>query len=123
MAKFCKQFEKQSKIKLELEKLLQLEPNWDTYGGSQIDPKCVAAALNLLSNILLDSTALPSVVPTSRGGLQLEWHACGADLEIEFFSATHVRGLFKDIDSGASWEKDLSFDLRPLTDAVKTLSQ
>lgn len=106
-----------------LEKLLQLEPDWDTYGGSPIDPGCVAAALNLVSDILLDDTPAPSVVPTSRGGVQLEWHTCGVDLEVEFLSATRVCGLFEDTIDGTSWEKDLSSDLRPLVKAISRLSE
>ncbi len=106
-----------------LVKLLQLGPNWDTYGGSPMDPMCIAAALNLIFDTLPDDTPVPSVVPTSQGGLQLEWHTCGIDLEVEFLSATRVCGLFEDAVAGTSWEKDLSVDLRPFVDAVSALSQ
>ncbi len=103
--------------------LLQLGPNWDSYGGSPIAPRCVAAALDLVFGALPYDTPVPSVVPTSGGGLQLEWHTRGAELEVEFLSATRVRGLFEDATSGRRWEKDLSFDLRPLVEAISTLSQ
>jgi len=106
-----------------LKKLLDLPPDWDSYGGSPIDPTCVYAALILVSGILPDNAPAPSVVPTSRGGLQLEWHTRGVDLEVEFLSSTRVCGLFEDVIAGTSWEKDLSFDLRPLVDAISTLSQ
>ena len=106
-----------------LEQLLQLEPNWDTYGGSPIAPGCVVAALKLVFDILRDDTPAPSVVPTSRGGLQLEWHTRGVDLEVEFLSATRVCGLFEDTIDDTSWEEDLSSDLRPLVDAISRLSE
>ena len=106
-----------------LGKLLQLGPDWDTYGGSAIDPGCVEAALDMVFGVLPDDTPMPSVVPTSRGGLQFEWHILGVDFEVEFLSATRVCGLFEDAIAGTSWEKDLSFDLRPLVDAISTLSR
>ena len=106
-----------------LGKLLQLEPDWDTYGGSPIDPRCVVAALRLAFDIFPDEMPVPSVVPTSRGGLQLEWHTRGVDLEVEFLSPTRVCGLFEDAISGTSWEKDLSSDLGPLVEAISALSQ
>ena len=106
-----------------LGKLLQLERNWDTYGGSPIDLRCADAALNLAFNILPNDIPVPSIVPTSRGGLQLEWHTRSVDLEVEFLSATRVCGLFEDHIDGTSWEKDLSSDLGPLVDAISTLSK
>lgn len=106
-----------------LGRLLQLESNWDTYGAPRLQPDCVAAALELIFSALPDEAPVPSVVPTSRGGLQIEWHTRGVDLEVEFLSSTRVHGLFEDSRTGSSWEKDLSFDLGPLVEAISTLSQ
>lgn len=106
-----------------LERLLRLGPDWDTYGGSPVDPKCVAAALELASRTFRDDTPIPSVVPTSRGGIQFEWHTGGADLEIEFLSATRVCGLFEDQLTGVCWEKDLTSDLGPLVEAISVLTR
>ena len=106
-----------------LGELLQLEPGWDSYGARPVDPYCAAAALHLAFNMLADSTPAPSVVPTSRGGLQFEWHTRSADLEVEFLSATRVLGLFEDRVSGSGWEKDLTFEVQPLVDAISQLSQ
>jgi hypothetical protein len=106
-----------------LGKLLELGPDWDTYGGAPVDPRCVAAALDLARRTFRSDTPSPSVVPTSRGGVQLEWHIGGVELEVEFLSATRICGLFEDASAGTSWEKDLSRDLQPLVDAISTLSQ
>lgn len=103
--------------------LLSLEPGWDSYGANPVDPNCVVAALELAMATLRNDSPAPSVVPTSRGALQLEWHIGGIDLEVEFLSATRICGLFEDQRTGKAWEKDLSFDLRPLVDAISTLSQ
>jgi hypothetical protein len=51
--------------------LSALKPNWDSYGGSPI----TEAALATVGSI--------SVVPCSSGGIQLETHRDGFDIEIE----------------------------------------
>lgn len=106
-----------------LGQLLRLAANWDTYGGRPVDPNCVAAALDLVFGTFTDDTPTPSVVPTNGGGLQFEWHTRGADLELEFRSATRLLGLFEDQITGESWEKDLTSDLEPFAKALSTLSQ
>src|SRR2546427_9995094 len=62
--------------------LTALPPNWDSYGARAINRHIVNASLNLLVSIMRDSTPPPSAVPTAQGGVQLEWHARGIDLEI-----------------------------------------
>jgi hypothetical protein len=103
--------------------LLNLPQNWDSYGARSIDPSCVGAALNLMLGVLRHDTPPPSVVPTSQGGVQLEWHTRGIDLEIEFVTPSRLRGYFEDRTSGASWEADLTFDLSRMAEALSTLSR
>ena len=43
----------------------------------------VIGALNILAKILDSSAPPPAVVPTYEGGVQVEWHRNGVDLEIE----------------------------------------
>jgi len=64
-----------------LEDLEALKPNWDSYGAAAIDPACIVRAREVEQ--LLDSFTMgpPSIVPTSSGGVQLEWHKHGLDLE------------------------------------------
>ncbi len=103
--------------------LLQLPDNWDQHGAMRVKPAIVQAAMTLLNAIMLDDTPAPSVVPTVRGGVQLEWHTRGIDLEIEFLSPSHVQGLFDDQREGISWEKDLASDIASLHDAIASLSR
>lgn len=80
--------------------LLTLPPNWDSYGAGPIDPNLVHEAMNFMNNILGSSSPAPRVVPLSSGGLQLEWHRKGIDLEVVFdrgeepffFSRNRVNG-------------------------------
>ena len=60
---------------------------------------------------------------TSHGGVQLEWHTNKFELEVEFISPSRVRGFFEDILSGENWEKDLSFDFKPLSKWIVDLAK
>jgi len=103
-------------------KLTQLPEGWDRAKAPRIEPTMVVAAMSLLTSVMRDNTPVPSVVPTTRGGIQLEWHTRGIDLEVEFLSTVRVQGLFEDQRTGDSWEENLSFNLKPLTDAIANLS-
>jgi len=59
-----------------LKQLRELPENWDSYGS----PKITDAALASASVVL---TRPGQAVPTSLGGVQVEWHIDGVDLEIE----------------------------------------
>ena len=103
-------------------RLLQLPENWDACGARRIEPATVDASMMLLTRVMGDSTPTPSVVPT-RGGIQLEWHTRGIDLEVEFLSPERVLGIFEDLRNRTSWEEDLSNDLKPLVGAIVSLSR
>jgi hypothetical protein len=64
--------------------LLTLPPNWNSYGAGTIEPKAVHDAMNFINGLLGPTSPAPRVVPLSSGGLQLEWHRQGVDLEVVF---------------------------------------
>jgi len=53
-----------------------LKENWDSYGAGPISPAALAAARAFLDDA--------QVVPCSSGGVQLEWHTLGGDVELQF---------------------------------------
>ena len=67
-----------------------LPPSWDSYGARSIHPRTALYTVKLLLEILLDSDPFPSVVPTVHGGIQLEWHEGGVELEIDIRSPLSV---------------------------------
>lgn len=58
------------------EHLLALKAGWDSYGAKTITQESIDAAKQFLTSL--------HVVPTNKGGIQLEWHSCGVDVEVEF---------------------------------------
>lgn len=73
----------------EISALGDLAANWNSYGGQPIRPEAAEAALDVLLSLLLPTDSLPAIVPTGGGGIMLEWHEKGIDLEIE------IRSLFE----------------------------
>jgi len=67
-----------------LEQLRKLEPNWDGEGAPPVSFECCISALMFLLESAANETPAPQIVPTSEGGLQLEWHRNGIDLEVRF---------------------------------------
>lgn len=72
---------------VELVRLLGLPKDWNSDNPRQIEPKSIEKILTVLLTILDSDSTPPAVVPTSRGGVQVEWHQNGIDLEIEALSS------------------------------------
>jgi hypothetical protein len=106
-----------------MRKLSLLRDNWDTYGAPRIDPAMINGALTLLQQVMRSDTPAPSVVPTSRGGVQLEWHTNGIDMELEFLTPTHSHLMFEDQRSGTAWEADLISDFTQFAQTIALLSR
>ena len=63
-------------------RLLQLPDNWDSYGGEPVSSAVVLRALLLLTEVMTEDSPLPAVIPSSDGGVQLEWHRGGVEVEV-----------------------------------------
>lgn len=89
--------------------LKKLSHGWDSYSAPRIDLDAMGFALIVLNNIMESNTPLPQVVPSSVGGIQLEWHERGIDLEI------HVTGPYE----GEIWYQDHTQpDKGPVSDEI-----
>ena len=106
-----------------MQELLDLPPGWDSYGAQTIDFEPVISALDLLANLMQPNTPMPAVVPTNRGGVQLEWHTGGIDLEIGIQSRAHQYASYHDHHRRVEWEGAITPDVRPLVDFIHELSR
>jgi hypothetical protein len=61
-----------------LRQMRHMEPNWDSYGAKPIDPRAVDRAILMLDSLPGDWHP----VPMSDGGVQLELHEGGFDIEV-----------------------------------------
>lgn len=58
-----------------LQSFMKLERGWDSYDAAPINP------LPVMIGIIMQTA--PAVVPLSNGGVQMEWHRDGWDIELE----------------------------------------
>lgn len=103
--------------------LLWLEPNWDSFGALPVERRAVEQALAILFGTMQKTTPPPIAVPTSSGGIQLEWHLGGIDLEVELEPDGTVGVYFADKQSGTEWERSLASDYSALHQAILRLTQ
>lgn len=105
-----------------LRELAGLPSNWDSYGGRPLLPEMQAAAGTLIQQIAEPGLPMPTIVPTSDGSIQLEWHERGIDLELRLRSQSRYELYFEDA-TGAEQpiDRELRYDLTPLRDALEIL--
>jgi hypothetical protein len=65
-----------------LVRIMRLPPNWDSFGAQPVQSALAGKAVEILSLIMEENSPPPSIVPLSDGGLQMEWHLRGEDVEI-----------------------------------------
>lgn len=104
-----------------IQRLMELPAGWDSYGARPIEANAVDAILQVLGRTMERYSPAPAVVPTASGGLQLEWHAGGIDLEVE---ATPDGRVFMSCDGTACpapQECEITHDPAPLAEVIATL--
>jgi hypothetical protein len=94
--------------------LTRLPRNWDSYGGVAVMSANATDALWFLARFLESASVPPWVVPLSDGGVQLEWHRDGVDLEV-VFSAEGNEFALTDAAHDIAWEGDPETALRQET--------
>ena len=102
--------------------LATLPEGWDSYGAKSIEPHVVDTAIELLHRIVQHNALKPAVVPTNRGGIQIEWHTQGVDLEIEIAPHGGICLLYDNPEEDAEEEFELGLDLPPLADLTAKVS-
>ncbi len=65
----------------QLNELLALRADWDTYGAQPIRLEHVVAGLTLLQGLADVNSPMPAIVPTVARGIQFEWDADDATVE------------------------------------------
>lgn len=66
-----------------MQHLSRLPANWSSYGSCRVEDRAIIGAAEVLRDVLESNSLAPTVAPTLQGGVQLEWHRNGADVEIE----------------------------------------
>lgn len=64
------------------------------------------AAARLMNGVMERDTPAPNLVLTVHGGLQLEWHLVGIDIEVEAFPNGEVVAVYADDDLGVDLDAE-----------------
>ncbi len=110
-----------------LTNLSKLQENWDSYGASAINAQAITQAIQVMTEVMTNDTPMPAIVPTTRGGIQLEWHLGGIDMEVEVTGGRTLSVLYEDATQQEPWEDELVFIPglvpRRLTECVQAISE
>jgi hypothetical protein len=87
-----------------IKELSSLPPNWDEHGASAIEAEHLAKALVFLAEVMRPKTPTPALVPIGNGGVQVEWHRAGLDVEVPFSKDDQPDLYCYDMESGEEWE-------------------
>jgi hypothetical protein len=125
---FAEYAEPEQKWQIEIQNQLlehvQMPEGWDGYGAPAPNMDTAFFALLVLSKIMWTRSPIPQVVPSSTGGIQLEWHEKGIDLELHIFAPYQCEMWFQDHRQAGQppTSLELSADFGPLNEPMKLLT-
>jgi len=111
-----------STIRRRLQALSQLEEGWDGQKAKPVSHSNIDIALQVLLGVMQTGTPVPTLVPTVRGGLQIEWHLQDVDIELEIESPAPYVLSFEDRVAHREFERELTSDLHLFAEAVTRIS-
>jgi len=102
------------------QELLQLRPNWDNRGSATPRIDALSFAYSVLSEAMAPTTASPSVIPLSNGGVQLVWAGNQVDVEVEVMHPNQALVYSLDHQSGVETEWQLTTEFSPLSALLRS---
>jgi len=86
-----------------------LPQNWDTYGARPVNQRTLEYALQVLVEIMKDTSPSPEILATSHGGIQFLWNA--PDRELKVAVNAPYRGEYYYCDESKKEEEEEPFSL------------
>jgi hypothetical protein len=89
-----------------IEDLTGLARGWDSYDARSVSAENALAAVRFLLDNAYRELSEPAIVPLPDGGIQVEWHRGGLDVEIAF--SEEESGIYvEDHEHGETVERSL----------------
>ncbi len=107
----------------QLHDVSRLDEGWDGFGAGPIRRDVVTFTAHVLDQIMLPTAPPPQVTPMSHGGLMLEWHENGIDLEIEIEKPGRLWVSFEDHIEHIEHEGPMTVDLQQLLMPISKLTK
>jgi hypothetical protein len=108
-------------VQRRLNRLTNLLVGWDGYHGKPVSPLTAHFAWNLLSSVMRPTTPIPSLVPVAGGGLQIEWHEGGLDIELYVAKPMKAELYVAYGEGQPTLERELTADFSELSAALAHL--
>jgi len=80
-----------------LVRLVNMPAGWDSYNAPPLRRDAAHFALEILQRVMRPRTPIPQVIPSAAGGVQLEWHEKGVDLELHITAPYQWELWFRDL--------------------------
>jgi len=92
----------------EMQSFAVLDAGWDSYGARLVQSDAILQTLRLLAVVFntREDIADPMIVPTSEGGVQIEWDRDDVHLELEVRPSLEV-DVYWERPDGETWEGPL----------------
>lgn len=107
-----------------LSALVDLPPNWNGSASAPVEPRLAEVAVNEVLALVMpdDAAPLPQIVPCVDGGLQLEWHRAGWDVEVQLTPLGEIWVDASEVDGDLEWEGDFSARREDLKLVLKSIA-
>lgn len=102
--------------------LMSLGHGWDGSDSLAVRPEIATFAWCALESVMTPSAPVPFIAPVSGGGLQIEWHTGGLDIELYISQPSRAELFIEYADGRERVENDLSSDFGPLSSAIAEIS-
>jgi hypothetical protein len=87
----------------DIERISQLQANWDQRGASPANPRDVLDALEFLDRVMAADTRSPRIAPLSNGGIEVLWRGEQTEVEAVFDQQRGDRCLMVEVGE-QGWE-------------------
>ena len=104
-----------------LNELASMTGSWDGRGAQSLATDALLMLLHALQRTLNSSTPEPQFVLSPDGGLQVEWHQGGWDIEIEARPNGDIEGMGRHAERRISLWADSLLGLDQLTPALRDI--
>ena len=98
---------------------LSLGEDWNGYGENAITTQAVVRTVKLLTQVAMKGPE-PAVFPMSDGGIQIEWHYGGTEIEIEVPPDDRRLSVYISLPDGTVLERPRKSPGDPIWRALRT---
>jgi hypothetical protein len=98
--------------------LIGLKQGWDGYLSAPIQTDTLSYSLSILDSVMRENSPAPFLAPVSGGGIQIEWHEGGLDIELYISQPLKAELYVEYHDGREPLEMELVSDFKQLDEAL-----